>query len=795
MAKYEVSPDLINKLQIALRKESGISSFNPSDQLPPSSSPSILQDAIVAVGSNAQDAPRCDGCNGELLLGLDSTICVFCGRFPSNFHGGASPKPISFASAFGYQWFLRSLSLDGSESVERPIEGESDSGRGRNSATNEIPLSALLDLQLKWPDESNRLGVENEDGKPSTNLVGVSFDELFQREGNSESVANSLNEKEAASKKVEIKEGTTFAGQSSLSLFENTQTRSLEGENNESDWAVDFQSANADVKVDTGFRIDSTDWPLKQEDSANIAVFEAFSSSGTESKSEQPFDFKQSERNMPVNDGQKTLETNDASIDWFPAADIQRISDKGDPPHNDKLDGDDSTNWDEFGMFSGAENNRGEQVSATLTGSESGGGFNIDDSWNDFTGSVGPGHDQLENNLDMHKPVYGVGDEFALLGHGGMEQLDVHVESSLSKTSDQGESLGLSGTKEVGDSFDLLNGFKSSGIGDNSLDVWSDFTLSTGAVNSKPINNDSSTAAMSDFPSIMITHADLPQNGETKSAENHRENNDDFGSWSDFGSSWKQPDSSFPELNLTGSRQDESTNGKDVDNLLLVEDKSSHNSWSNIGWSTSVLEQPSHAVEIEPSESKSTYEDSDLFPGLNDKSTSVNNEEVDAWTDFTSSSNGLPSNSHSTNVQTNVIQEPTIHDPFGEWNVINSASDNESSRVTAVDNISPINMFSTTVDSHVGSNSFMHQDPFLGMLTDQNGSPEIASSQTELPNLIRTELQDIEAGDLNSISGQSGTAFKEGSDQKSPVVENLISEMHDLSFMLENSLSIPNPGT
>ncbi|KAH9625556.1 hypothetical protein KSS87_023453 [Heliosperma pusillum] len=795
MAKYEVSPDLINKLQISLRKESGISSFNTSDHFPPSSSPSILQDAIAAVGSNAEDTPRCDGCNGELLLGVDSTICVFCGRFPSNFNGGASPKPISFASTFGYQWFLRSLSLDGSESVERPIEGESELGRGRNSVTNEISLSALLDLQLKWPDESNRLGVQNEDGKPSTNLVGVNFDELFQREGSSESASNSLNEKEA-SKKDKVKEGTTFAGQSNLSLFEKAQTGSLAGEKDESDWAIEFQSANADVKGDTGFQVDSTDWTLKQEDSANIPVFEAFPTSGTDLKSEQPFDFKQSERNMSVNGGQQGLDTVDASFDWLPAADKQRNSDKGDPPHKDKLDGDDSIYWGEFGMLSDAETNRGEQVSAALTESENGGGFNIDDSWNDFTGSVGQGHDQLENNLDLdvHKPVYAVGGEFDLLDHGGIEQLDNHVESTLNKTSDQDESHGLSGNKEVGDSFDLLNGFKSSAIGDNSLDVWSDFALSTGIVNSKPINNDALTGTMSDFSSIMIPQADPSQNGETKASENQipMENNDDFDSWSDFASSGKQPDSTFPELNLTGSSQDKFSTGNYVDNLSLVEDKSSHNSWSNAGWSTSILEQPSSAVEVESSESKLTYKDGDLFLGLNGKSTSVNDEEIDTWTDFGSSSNGLPNTPHSTSVHSSVIQEPIVHDPFDEWNVISSASNNESASVTAVDNIPQINMFSTNVASQLESNNFTHQDPFLRMLTDQSGSTEIASSQTEVPNLASTEHGDVEASDLNSVSG---TAFTEGSDQKSPDVENLISEMHDLSFMLESSLSIPNPGT
>ncbi|KAK9676427.1 hypothetical protein RND81_11G076400 [Saponaria officinalis] len=859
MSTYDVSADLINKVQILLVREAGLPSFKPSDQSPPS----ILQHAISTVGSNSDDVLQCDSCTGELLRGFDSIICIFCGCFPSKLRNLPSPRqPVNFTSTLGFRWFLRSLSLDGSEIVERPVEGGNELGRGRSSVKNEIPLSALLDLQLKWPDESSRFGVEDEPGKQSVKLVGLDFDELFQRDVIKEST---LNEQEVTSTETKVEKGTTFAGQSSLSLFENTQTAFSEGENDESDWAAEFQSANADVKVDTRFQMDSTCQSIIQEDSANIEILQAFSTSIVEPKSEPPMDPKQTQRNMSMKDDEKGLETIDNSFDWIPPAEKQRISDEGDPLHDDKLGGGNTSyNWDEFGMFSGAENKPREHVSSTGPGRESGGGFNMYGSWNDFTGSVGAEHKQLQN---------GILEEFALSGHPDMEQQDVHVESTLNKTTDQAASLGVSGTaNEVNDSFDLWTDFKTSNIGDDnqqqftdeasgdkvspagfgitnaqnhaaglssrvkeqsvgsseavddssaqwnddSLDVWSEFALSTGVLGNKPSTNETSAGALNDFSSIMVTCSNFPGSGETKSAENETsmQDDDDFGSWSDFRSSWKQPDSSFPEIYISGSMQDDISAERAAGNLPSVADNNLHNSWGDVSWSTSILEQPSHVVEAKPSESKVTSGNSDLLLGFyssekqsdfpdnqiksdrtavqNGKSTTGNDEEIDAWTDFTSSSNEQSNNWLSSNINPAVIQGPVIHDPFNEWNVISDAPNKESGRFT-VANENQMNIFSTNAaDSHfVGSNSAVHQDPFLGMLNDQNGFAPVPSSQTEVPNLVRTEHQDVEASDFDN---GSESTFKERNDQKS-VVESIISEMHDLSFMLESTLSIPKTHT
>ncbi|KAL9246126.1 hypothetical protein vseg_019700 [Gypsophila vaccaria] len=855
MTTYDVSPNLINRLQILLRKEAGLP---PSDQSPPS----IPPHPISAVGSNSDDALRCDSCTRDLLRGVDSVICVFCGKL----RNCPFPKqPIGFPSTFGFHWFLRSFSLDGSETVERPIEGGSELGSGQNSVKNEIPLSALLDLQLKWPDESNRFGVENEPGKQSVKLVGLDFDELFQRDASGESVPSHLNEQEVTSRETKIEEGTTFAGHSSLSLFGNTQTGT--SENDEADWAAEFQSANADVKVDPRFQMNSAHQPHKQEDTANVEIFQAFPTSVVESKSEPPFDPKHFQRTLSVKDEQKGLETIDDSFDWLPAADKQKLSDKRYPLQDDKLGGENSVdNWDEVGIFSGAENNRGEHISSTVPESETGGGFDMYDSWNDFTGSVG--HNQLQN---------GVGDEFALAGHAGMGQQDAPVESTVSTTANQDVSFGLSGpANDVDDSFDLWNNFKSSdikdnnqqqftikeasgdkvsssGLGtfnaqndgaglsggvkeqnvgsseavgyssavwnDNSSDVWSDFAVSssTGVLDSKPTTNDAPTG-LDDFSSIMVTDLNFPQSGETTSVENQTsvKDDDDFGSWSDFRSSWKQPESSFPDLNLNGSMQNNISAERDSENLASVKDNNLQNSWGDVGWSTSILEQPSHVVEAKPSESKLTSENSDLFLGFYDsekqssipdnqvksngtavqnaKSTIINDEEIDVWTDFTSSTNEQAKNWLGSNVQTPVIKEPVIHDPFSEWNTISRATSKESYRITAVLDANQMNIFSANVDSHFAgsnANSPIHQDPFFGMLNDQNGFAQATSSQAEVPNLVRTEDKDVEPGVFDN---GSESAFKGGNDQKA-VVESLISEMHDLSFMLDSTLSIPKTDT
>lgn len=113
---YEISPNLIEQVQILLKKEAGAESLNSCDHslVDDSSQSSFLNEAILGSKSSHNDISRCKNCEGELLRGSESIICVYCGN--AQLHDDVVRQPISFKSTFAFQWFLQSLKLDGSVS-------------------------------------------------------------------------------------------------------------------------------------------------------------------------------------------------------------------------------------------------------------------------------------------------------------------------------------------------------------------------------------------------------------------------------------------------------------------------------------------------------------------------------------------------------------------------------------------------------------------------------------------------------------------------------------------------------
>lgn len=107
----EISLDLINQLKVSLRKEAKLSSFDPVGD---SSTIPGLPTAAEAISELDASAPylRCRNCEGKLLRGIESLICVFCGKQQPT--SDNPPDPIKLTSTSGYKWFLSSLNLDGS---------------------------------------------------------------------------------------------------------------------------------------------------------------------------------------------------------------------------------------------------------------------------------------------------------------------------------------------------------------------------------------------------------------------------------------------------------------------------------------------------------------------------------------------------------------------------------------------------------------------------------------------------------------------------------------------------------
>ncbi|KAK4743415.1 hypothetical protein SAY87_001416 [Trapa incisa] len=106
---YPIPLDTIHRLQISLREEAKIPSYDPTDpQLPKLPS---LEHSI----SQLEPSPpylRCKHCKGRLIRGIKSLFCVFCGKEQ---FGEIPPDPINFRSTTGYRWLLESLQFDGSK--------------------------------------------------------------------------------------------------------------------------------------------------------------------------------------------------------------------------------------------------------------------------------------------------------------------------------------------------------------------------------------------------------------------------------------------------------------------------------------------------------------------------------------------------------------------------------------------------------------------------------------------------------------------------------------------------------
>lgn len=108
--EFEISSARIRLLQEGLRREAGLSSYEPADSSP--QLPSI-RDLVAALDPDLSPSLRCERCRGGLLRGLQSTICIYCGH--DRRKEGLSHS-ISFNSTVGCRKLLDFLGLDGSVS-------------------------------------------------------------------------------------------------------------------------------------------------------------------------------------------------------------------------------------------------------------------------------------------------------------------------------------------------------------------------------------------------------------------------------------------------------------------------------------------------------------------------------------------------------------------------------------------------------------------------------------------------------------------------------------------------------
>ncbi|KAM0943342.1 hypothetical protein DsansV1_C13g0121211 [Dioscorea sansibarensis] len=249
---FEIPTVVIRDLQIRLREHACIQSYDsPMPALP------SITDAVAGFDPSFPPHLRCTRCHAGLLRGHLSTICVFCG---SEQWRDGTPLIISFNSTVACRNLLDSLGLDGSETVT--LEPEmNESSKKRDAPKDELVLSDLLNLELKWPldpkvvdDDSTKLA--SSQSMPVMNLSGVDLDNFFTVKETASNAPGSSNEPFLAEKQTANPESDRFSGSENLgfsaSLHSSGATKSSvdtkgdQFEESFADWDADFQSAGSE---------------------------------------------------------------------------------------------------------------------------------------------------------------------------------------------------------------------------------------------------------------------------------------------------------------------------------------------------------------------------------------------------------------------------------------------------------------------------------------------------------------------------------------------------------------------
>ncbi|XP_050379906.1 uncharacterized protein LOC126797302 [Argentina anserina] len=213
----EILTDAIRQLQISLRKQANMSSYVPDDTpLPNLPSP---EETISELDPSPPNL-RCKHCQGRLLRGVKSLICFFCGGETCK---DLPPDPINFRNTLGFQLLLKSLALDGSEIVDLPVEGN-ESSRGQSPSKEELLLSELLSVEIRWTSKFEKSGNGGSDEKITTrprsfmDLAGMNLDNFFA-EGENDGALGASQEPFEPSTRIVTTESSDFKRSEKLSLF------------------------------------------------------------------------------------------------------------------------------------------------------------------------------------------------------------------------------------------------------------------------------------------------------------------------------------------------------------------------------------------------------------------------------------------------------------------------------------------------------------------------------------------------------------------------------------------------
>ncbi|KAK8546684.1 hypothetical protein V6N13_067879 [Hibiscus sabdariffa] len=759
----EIPADLITQLQISLRKQAHLPSYDPKD-------PSLP--ALPSFFHSTHDSPRlrCHHCKAGLLRGSDSLLCIFCGKRPTE----TPPPPIKFHSTSGYGWFLHSLNLDGSE-----IVGESLDGNGRDKERREeSALSDILGLEIRW-DDSEPEGFDSGLRKSNPlNLLGLDLGDDFFAERKEDYAPIPSEGTSAVKKGIDSTGSNVLKSRENLSSFGNFQG-SVSG------WQADFQSA--DSRADQG--------------AISSVSFDPFASSSKDISSKldtvvgQGDQAQISTSNAP---GERTTDVDDDSYDaWndFKGSSIaqdvaQSSSDQTavglKSMHEKGSTADLSTHVD--GVFGTGDFFQGKAVDKTSS-SHTINWFQDDDIWSSSTSKAVHLAEQSNENMGDKDGEILANINNSSVSINGIQDDQWHLSSI--KETDNGTS------DEDDDSFGAWNDFKSSSALNSSVSSSKEHAVHTTTTEVK--SSDTFSGWNPDF------HSDSSKNNHVGS-----QSSDPF-----VGSSFDLSahiDTVFASgKGLFDGKENYSSNASDANSWF--QDDLWSNSTSKVTRQAENLDATGNIMDSGTVmvEHNLPSMDVDLFPDdrwLTDNQKVSDRKPIDEpddsfgdWFDFKSSTTKQDSLSNSSKQVVRTDNQTIDGDNSilsAAWNDFSSPSrvkdpSSISVKQTAVHQEMPsvetseVNLFSA--DNNFGSLS--QQDFFSGAFSNQNGSTETNIFWPEAPLSDRIVDANVRGSDEAELVEDVDLSNATSTGSKTDEIKRLMSQMHDLSFMLESNLSIP----
>ncbi|ESW25858.1 hypothetical protein PHAVU_003G071200 [Phaseolus vulgaris] len=727
---FEMPLEQIKQLRILLRKEANLSWYEPEkeENLALPKLPSVSE--TIAKLDPSPSYLRCKNCNGRLIRDVESFVCVFCG---TNSRKDLPPEPIKFKSTIGYRWLLESLKLDGSEMVA-PVMDENEWNRGRNVSKDEIPLSELLDLEIRWPSESEIAQLSTSDsaafqGKSSLSLAGVDLDSYFnQKESDSDVFDKNL----ASERQVGTALDNTFKANENLSLFQNVQASELAAASAEnpsvdslSSWEASFTSASSGPVHEMSKSVDYSNVDLDTasgfgKDSVGVKENDNFNPSAS------------TEHDYFQGDGWRTSN----SISHAEAGKSESTMDLIGTKTTDSANGSSrNLEWMQDDQLQGSDN----KTTDTVVTSEDRYSF---DEWNDFTGSASmqdPLSTVTSSNTTGQTGNIGFSVDF------NDTKIAEDANSSSNKDIDWMQHQWQDSNNKTTDTISAIEAV-------DSFDSWNDFTGSVNAQHSSPGVSNSEIMNQTDKFELVLNHND------TKTVENAAGSSGNFDWMQD--DQWKGIDNKVTGTVTTNEVADSFDAWNDFTGSAISHNPSSvvSDSWITAQTGTSEVTSDLNHMKTEKGTNAFSHGSFDWTQDnrwqdsngkTNDTRTTNDVDSFDDWNDFTSL--------------------PTTQDySSNDWK--------QTANQTFAEKTSETNLPSLSISSqNIEFSGLPLHDIFPGKFGSSPSSLQATSSN-------RVTEVDIKRGS----SGDVSTAVGSKDD-----VEMLMSQMHDLSFMLENNLSIP----